>query len=445
MNRVPSLSLLILGSLSLIVAGGCATSKTQSGAGKSRKSRGAIMESCEQSSERTELLTLGWDPSMVARFEARAREGVVAVSFTGCSLEVVDSCRGDFGAYDAVPPKGVFSSADAWPLRSDSSSLNFFPLGREKTRADLGLSDSATFSFKLTAGGSATGKRPAKVPLSKIAGCEKVTHFITGFSRGAAAVELTKGGEKKLGEHQGSLQACASAPDQGCQEPVRVLLTRVAERDAQDEAAEKQLLDAATLKEKAGDGPGCLADLDARARLAPENVVTSRVRALCLMRAGDCDKGTALIAAVDKEIGGAEVTEAAAMASAKDTANRLCTSASARTPEDRVERLLREGQEQAKKGDGKACVANFVALEEAIAKLPPPATETPDPLGSFRGRDLFLCAATLSCDESYALYKRYMLRGLNPRGAKRQLTLDGDKRTRPRFDEALKSNNTTCK
>lgn len=425
---------------------GCAA-KPGRGKAKSVSARRAARtpeEKCREAAEQREILTLGWDTAMAARFETRAKEGVVAVVYTGCALEVLDACKGTFGTYDTNAPKGILPTDYARPLKDGSSAWDWLPLGMDQAKIEVGNGDAATLTYKLLSGNTATGNRPAKIPLSKIAGCEKVTHFVTGISRGAAAIELTKGTEKRVGPQVGSLAACGATGTDGgsCKEPVRLFLTAVPATDRADESAAEALLKSADAKQKAEDGKGCLADLDARAAIAPEDQFTRNVRAGCLMFAGECEKGIALYTAVRRDAGDGEVSAAK---DARDLANMRCGSASATNPSDLATRLQREALALAKKGDGKGCVGAFDALEAALAKLPPAEAAEKDKLGSFVGMNLAACAGTISCDEGYALYKRFLQRALRTTGSTAPARLSGDKVDRPRYDELLKKQNVVCK
>jgi hypothetical protein len=120
-------------------------------------------------------------------------------------------------------------------------------------------------------------------------------------------------------------------------------------------------------KSKAGDGPGCLADLDRATRLdASED--TAKLRAECVMRTGDCQKGKEdLRRILEKEQSGdarAMVDNVVAM-----TAARACP-ADKLTAEEKLLAAALRIQDAAAGGDFVTCVKQADLLIKELPKVP---------------------------------------------------------------------------
>ena len=297
---------------------------------------------------------IDWDATEQSSFQAHAQSDVVVVRYHGCSLEVLEGCRddsvkGSFGSYKSI--EWTSGGREAIDIRSNVDLYAKLPLGVAALggRVDKG----EAFHMEYFVAGTRTASRD-HVYTSELAqnpACAGATHFVYQYNLGAFALaSMSKlksevgggyfgfgagGGnsnETSADKKGGALSACTedSAKEvDDCKVPIRLTLREIsegeptevaeakasetnaslnlagklkAETDAQKKAEEH--FDAATQKKNAKDGKGCLAELDAHDKLDPRPKAQSTspkggyyamVRAQCLMIAGKCDAGKALL------------------------------------------------------------------------------------------------------------------------------------------------------
>ena len=287
-----------------------------------------------------------WDATDASSFEAIASHDIVFVKYEACTLTVLESCRdesirGRHGAYR--PPQWTSGSLETVAIENEGELYAKLPLGA----ASLGgrVSAGERFRMEYYVAGTRSATRAAVHREDLPAGCEGATHFVYGYNLGAFALGSAKNIEAQAGvsaygfggggggksSHRaekkgGDLGVCRSdsaTEVSGCTAPIRLTLRPIqpgsspepgtpsaAELASLDGAmklgevelsgAARAYLTAAAEKAAAGDGKGCIAELDKHDRVEPKQ--SSReptspfaaVRAKCLFLSGKCKAGKAL-------------------------------------------------------------------------------------------------------------------------------------------------------
>ena len=138
-------------------------------------------------------LVVEWPAADRAALEARAQQGLVAVRYEGCTMEVLTSCRID-GRYDfvALSPKH-----ERVRIRNADELYARLPVGA------AGLEGKLAVSGQLTVDLSVVGRQQADrhvVDHAELTGhCPGATHVLTGLTVGAFS--LHAGAERELSAH----------------------------------------------------------------------------------------------------------------------------------------------------------------------------------------------------------------------------------------------------
>ncbi|HRG97324.1 MAG TPA: hypothetical protein PLR99_13815 [Polyangiaceae bacterium] len=299
-----------------------------------------------------------WDATDSSQFESLASSDVVFVKYEGCKLQVIDSCKNDsvkgtFGAYK--PVTWTSGSIEKVDIGSEVELHAKLPLGT----ATLGgrVSAGEKFHMEYFVAGTRNATRPAayRADLAKVPGCRGVTHFVYAYALGAFALGSTKnikgeitgsvwGAEAGAAKQQtsaaekkgGVLASCRgeSAKEvETCKAPIRLTLREIEDGENPDAVAAKapETPSAANLAGKvdqrinlnekaqehytsamrkmdAGDGHGCIAELDKSDQADPRPNMASTspaswgagTRAQCLMLSGRCAAGKALMRKVQE-------------------------------------------------------------------------------------------------------------------------------------------------
>lgn len=294
-----------------------------------------------------------WDATDAAQFESLAASDVVFVKYEGCKMQVVDSCKNDsvkgtFGAYK--PVLWTSGSVEKVDIGNEMELYAKLPLGA----ATLGgrVTAGEKFHMEYFVSGTRTATRPAayKAEVSKVPGCRGVTHFVYAYALGAFALGSTKniqgeitgsvwGGEagaakkqssaaEKKGGLLGSCRGDSAKEVETCKAPIRLTLRELEDGENPDTTAARapetptaanlagkvdqrinlnekaqEHYNSAMRKLDAGDGRGCIAELDQsdQADPRPTSVSTNPVswsagtRAQCLMLSGRCATGKDLM------------------------------------------------------------------------------------------------------------------------------------------------------
>ncbi len=312
----------------------------------------AGQDACDPANHKRPFI-IEWDATDMSSFEQIVANDIVVVRYEGCTLTVLDECRnesirGAQGSY--LPPEFTSGSLEAIDISNEGELYAKLPLGS----ATLGgrVSGGEAFHMEYFVAGTRQASRDAvyEADLASNPGCEGATHFVHGYNLGAFALgsanELnTEAGgsvygfgaggstsSKRSAEKKGGdLGVCKSDSAQevlGCKAPIRLSLREIRGGENPDQEAMKQpddgdslnaagkvdakveataqsrsLLESAMRKANAGDGGGCIADLDEHDKLDPSRISTdaksqySHTRSRCLMMAGKCEAGKRLMTA----------------------------------------------------------------------------------------------------------------------------------------------------
>jgi hypothetical protein len=288
-----------------------------------------------------------WDATDMSSFESLAANDIVFVKYEGCNLKVLDECKndsikGEQGAYK--PPEWTSGQLEVIDISNSAELTAKLPLAQ----ATLGgrVSGGEKFHMEYFVAGTRMASRDAvyESDLDGRYGCDQATHFVYGYNLGAFALasaenlEVEAGGSafgfgatgktdssRSAEKKGGDLKACKSDSATEvleCKAPIRLRLRKIRPGDSPEKTAmagpetpedisaaaiintkiemseEAQAhANAAMEKFQAGDGKGCLAELNQYDRLNPkdksENPKSSRgaLRGMCLMKAGKCDAG----------------------------------------------------------------------------------------------------------------------------------------------------------
>lgn len=297
--------------------------------------------------EHTKPFVIEWDATDMSSFESIAANDVVFVKYVGCDLRVLDECkndsiRGEQGAYK--PPEWTTGQLETVDIGNSGELYAKLPLGH----ATLGarVQGGEKFHMEYYVAGTRYASRDAvyTADLEGRYGCEDATHFVYGYNLGAFALgsanelNIEAGGSaygfgaggKRESHHNvdkkgGDLAVCTSdsaTEVAGCKSPIRLNLRKIRPGESPEAEAMKAPDDATSLtaaaainqklemssdaqahwdsanrKAAAGDGKGCLKELDIRDKLDPKNKSTdpktyyAQTRARCVMLAGKCDAG----------------------------------------------------------------------------------------------------------------------------------------------------------
>lgn len=196
---------------------------------------------CRIAANHENPLVTEWPASEKANLEALIREGPVVVSYSGCSMKVLSTCR-PRGAYAF---RRTTTSTDTVDIRNSDDLYAKLPLGALSLEGELArsgrLAVQTTVSGQLSLGGF-DGKGIG-------AGCESATHVVRALSVGA--FKLRSGGaahvdaqgsvtgfvdshgsstsEEATVREAGSPERCSlgtdAAPDAECASPIQVFLS----------------------------------------------------------------------------------------------------------------------------------------------------------------------------------------------------------------------------
>jgi len=292
-----------------------------------------------------------WDATDASSFQQHAANDIVFVQYEGCSLRVLDECRnesirGEQGAYK--PTEWTSGALETLDVNNSAELFAKLPLGQ----ATLGgrVEGGEKFHMEYYVSGTITASRDAVYhdDLQGKYGCEKATHFVYGYNLGAFALASSKnlkasaggsafgfeaGGsetrESSAEKKGGKLTVCDSASAkevEGCKAPIRLTLRDIRpganpEKEAMKAADTPESLaatavlnakmemseeasarfEAANRKLGAGDGKGCLKELDAHDKLNAKRKSSDPksgfgfIRAQCVMLAGQCDAGKVML------------------------------------------------------------------------------------------------------------------------------------------------------
>jgi hypothetical protein len=276
-----------------------------------------------------------WDATDLASFEAKASRDLVFVKYEGCEIQMLYGCSdngvpGRYGAYQS--PIFTSGTVESFEMRDQDEVYAKLPLGAATFGGKLEVGQALELLYFVSGAVNSTRNYVERAALADNGRCEAATHFVSAYNLGAfrllahelAAGEIEGGaGKAVVGtrtasesnnlKQGGDLDSCETRGQQHCRVPIRLVLQPIDEttqdldasaagdarpdpEPAQDTVSERaaKLREAAEEKGDAGDGAGCIADLDRADALddSDETRVGSLwIRSLCTMVAGDCKGG----------------------------------------------------------------------------------------------------------------------------------------------------------
>ncbi|PRQ06513.1 hypothetical protein ENSA7_38320 [Enhygromyxa salina] len=276
-----------------------------------------------------------WDATDLAGFEAKASRDLVFVKYEGCEIQMLYGCSdngvpGRYGAYET--PIFTSGTVESFEMRDQSEVYAKLPLGAASFAGKLEVGQALELRYFVSGAVNSTRNYVERSAIADNGRCSAATHFVSAYNLGAfrlLAHELAGGqieggvGQAGVGtrtnsessnlKQGGDLDSCETRGQQHCRVPIRLVLQAIDEttqdldasaagaarpdpEPAEDTVSERaaKLRHAAEDKGDAGDGAGCLADLDRADALdnSDETRVKSLwIRSLCTMVAGNCQGG----------------------------------------------------------------------------------------------------------------------------------------------------------
>ncbi|NUO47564.1 MAG: hypothetical protein HOV80_01770 [Polyangiaceae bacterium] len=153
---------------------------------------------CKVAKDPLNPLIVEWPGTAKIDFDSASQRGVVFVSYVGCNLKVLSSCR-------ATTADSIYEMTSVTPARdklvmSDLSELYArLPLGAASLKGELGLGSSLELDY------IAVGQRIAKETPKKFSGdCEGATHFVRTITVGAYSLDAHAAGKAAASVEVGS-------------------------------------------------------------------------------------------------------------------------------------------------------------------------------------------------------------------------------------------------
>lgn len=437
-------------------------------------SQTAIAKKCEEAKEGHDRpFIVEWDATDLASFEVAARQRTMFVKYEGCSLKVLYECRDPnlsarFGAYGT--PEFASGTLQGFDIKNQGELYAKLPLGAASLSGRLEEGESLHLKYFVTGVATNTRESIYRNELSSAASCEGATHFVWGYNLGAFELDTTsktaaeaegsmagvgaagaKGSREQANVGRGGeISSCSTQDQRGCRVPIRLSLRPIRPGDnpldkpgavanvgpggappglpagMQEslnvaQSSREAITEATKLLNESQDGVGCLKLLDKALALDPRNAEDRGLRFTyprCLMRAGKCDEGMKrereLLASEDpKRI----LTDANLDSKARNTANMLCPSSTAKNKLDLVLRSGHELSAAARAKNTKECksgfekvLGNLKAADEEYKVLRessgPREVHPPSTMVSTLSEGVKCIAETTTCAEALPYHKR---------------------------------------
>ena len=353
---MPRLNLALLVALSSLplFAGGCAATRnlddTPAGSGPNKMLDDTAIgqNRCDEGKVTQQPFVVEWDATDLSTFEAKASRDLVFVKYQGCEMELMYGCSdngipGRYGTY--ADPTFTSGTVESFDMKNEDEVWAKLPLGAAQFGGKVTVGETLRLTYFVSGVVSSTRNYVEKSTLAGNPRCAEATHFVSAYNLGAFELGTYKGrkgdatvGVKDMGggakttnessnlKQGGSLTSCEEQSQRQCRVPIRLVLQPLDDNEValdapapgaapaaaaaipataltpppQDSKFMKayKLRQAAQEKERAGDGAGCLADLDRADKIDKSGGDRNRlaaqyIRAQCEMRAGKCDKGKA--------------------------------------------------------------------------------------------------------------------------------------------------------
>lgn len=196
---------------------------------------------CHAMTSQLRPLVVEWSASDRADLERASRQGVVAVRYDGCEMEVLRDCRLKASyAYTALTPKH-----DHLAVKDENDLYANLPLGAAKLEAKLAQAGSLDVSMTVVGTLDASVESASREELT--GACSRATHIVAGITVGAfdffagaqteahggvaapvASASVTANTARETLSSDGDQQACShatradQAPPEGCSAIVRL-------------------------------------------------------------------------------------------------------------------------------------------------------------------------------------------------------------------------------
>ncbi len=408
---------------------------------------------CEGGATTYSPFVVEWDATDLASFEAKAARDLVFVRYADCGIEMLYGCSdagipGRYGRYNE--PHFTSGTVEGFTMKNEDELVAKLPLGAAAFSTAVKLGETLVLKYFVSGSVQATRDEVFRAHLADNNRCSKATHFVSGFNLGAFKLEAAKGqsGEVAVGfknaggaaktssdsenlKQAGLLESCETQAQRQCRVPIRLILQPLQEGEAPTVAAANTSLGAsatnsyedtpqsrayklrtsANEKEAAGDGAGCLSDIE-RARGLENNDQTRRESMLtesyCMMRTGRCDEGKQLMRDYMKMIDPKrKTTDAQIETSVKVAADMKCPSREGDSIETKMTYLYTQVANAQEKGDPSTCAAVAKDAEALLKKVDKKATNDRNRV---TGAIMMAsnCLATLErCVDAKKLWLRY--------------------------------------
>jgi hypothetical protein len=409
---------------------------------------------CEGGGGNYSPFVVEWDATDLSSFEAKASRDLVFVRYADCQIEMLYGCSdsgipGKYGRY--AEPTFTSGTVEGFTMKNEDELYAKLPLGAAQFAGNVKIGETLALKYFVSGSVQATRDDVYRTSLKDNPRCQQATHFVSAFNLGAFRLEAYKGqkGEVKVGlqeagggakttsesdnlKEAGKLDSCETQAQRQCRVPIRLVLNPIAEGEAPQaspvattaiqtapaqpyedtpSARAYKLRTAAGEKEGAGDGVGCLADIE-RARGLDDSDQSRRstmyLEAQCMMRAGRCDEGKALMRDFLKSIDDKrKKTDAEIERSVSAEAKLKCPVSMQADVESKMHNIYAQISQAQEKSDWSTC-AQLAKDSEALLKQVD--KKDVQKRNTVTGGMMMAanCLATLErCDEAKKLWLRY--------------------------------------
>jgi hypothetical protein len=389
-----------------------------------------------------------WDATDLSTFEAKASRDIVFVKYEACAIQMLYGCSdngipGRYGRYQE--PTFTSGTVESFTMQNQDEVWAKLPLGAAKFGGSIRVGESLELKYFVSGAVNATRNYVERPAIADNPRCAGATHFVSAYNLGAfellahkgASGDLTVGVQGGIGgggststassnlKQGGALDSCTTEAQRQCRVPIRLVLQPIDEAapaiippvetapayDDTPAAKAYKLRQSAIEKEKAGDGKGCLDDLERAKKL--EDTVQSRrssmyTGAMCKMRAGKCDEGKKLmrqyLANLDEQH---KVTDEQLDLQIDTMAKSKCPVSAQKDIAGMTTALMTQVQEQQQKGDAAGCKATAEEAKKLIAKEKPKDVQQQNMLNSVVMMAASCLAALENCKGAKKLWFEY--------------------------------------
>jgi hypothetical protein len=400
-----------------------------------------------------------WDATDLSTFEAKASRDVVFVRYAACTIEMLYGCSdngipGRYGRYQE--PIFTSGTVESFTMQNQDDVWAKLPLGAAKFGGSIQVGESLELKYFVSGAVNATRNYVERGAIADNPRCAGATHFVSAYNLGAfellahkgASGELTVGVQGGMGgggstssessnlKQGGAIDSCTTEAQRQCRVPIRLVLQPIDEAAPaldgagtpagatfappveapptyDDSPASKayKLRQSAAQKEQAGDGQGCLDDLD-RARKLEDTEQSRRTSmytgAMCKMRAGKCDEGKKLLRQyLANEDAQHKVTDAQLDLQVDTMAKSKCPASAQKDIAGKATALMTQVQEQQQKSDAAGCKATAEEAKALLEKEKPKDAQQRTTLNSVVMMAAQCLAALEQCKGAKKLWLEY--------------------------------------